>query len=120
MLQLSSQKQLSKIRRQAKKRGLRVVRDHCGNFTVIATQIEPPRPLLGLDHVPLWSVEQAIFTPLPEPPPRKKRVARLTEPSQKAVHHHHGDGEQAKAPAHSQAGHFLALVEALRTEGGAS
>src|SRR5262245_29087881 len=77
MLQVGIGKQLSKVRRQAKKRGLRVVRDRCGGFTVISTQIEPPRPLLGLDHAPLWAVEQAIFTPLPEPPPRR---ARRTEP----------------------------------------
>jgi hypothetical protein len=103
---------ISKIRYRAKKRGLRVLQDGCGCFSVISTQTEPPRPLLGLDHVPLWVVEQVILTPLPEPPPRRKRMARLAEPTstQAAV------PVEIAPPAHGQAHHsFLSLVEALRT-----
>jgi hypothetical protein len=90
---------LAKIRYRAKKRGFRILRDGTGNFTVIVTLVEPPRPLLGLDHVPLWVIEQIILTPLPEPRPRRKRTT--TEPTAKA-------------------NHFLALVEALKVQGSAS
>jgi hypothetical protein len=110
MLQLTSRNQLSKIRRHAKKHGHRVVRDNCGNFTVIDTRIEPPRPLLGLDHVPLWAIEQVILTPLPEPPPRRKRMARPAEPVPMV---------QAVAPT-SACHSFLTLVEALKAQGSAS
>jgi hypothetical protein len=119
MLQLTSRTQLSKIRRHAKKRGYRVLRDGCGNFTVITTQIEPPRPLLGLDHVPLWAIEQVIFTPLPDlsprpkPQPRPIGFVRLTETATPVA--------TTTAPAHAQAHHsFLALVKALWAKGGAS
>ena len=90
---------LAKIRYRAKKRGFRILRDGTGNFSVISTQTEPPRPLLGLDHVPLWVIEQIILTPLPEPRPRRKRMA--TEPTAKADQ-------------------FLTLVEALKAQGRAS
>lgn|SRR5262245_36874141 len=118
MLQVTSQKQLAKIRRHAKKRGFRVVRDNCGNFSVIDTRIEPPRPLLGLDHAPLWAVEQAVLTPLPEPPPRRKPVARLTEPAP-VVQTVAPAETGASAPAQAHHG-FLALVEAMQTKGSAS
>jgi hypothetical protein len=112
MLQLTSRKQLSKIRRQAKKRGLRVVRDHCGGFSVISTIVEPPRPLLGLDHVPLWVIEQVLFTPLPEPPPRRKRMARPTEAAPVAQ----VAQEAQAAPLRS----FEVLAELIKAGGGAS
>jgi hypothetical protein len=102
MLQVTPKSRLAKLRRQAKKRGLRVLRDGCGNFTVISTQIEPPRPLRGLDHVPLWAVEQAISVPLPEPPPKRMARPAAAAPT---------------APAHHS---FLTLVETLKTQGGAS
>jgi|SRR5215831_10506899 len=94
-------KTLAKIRRLAKKRGFRILRDGTGNFSVISTQTEPPRPLLGLDHVPLWVIEQVILTPLPEPCPRRKPMVRPPAPT-------------------ATADHFLALVEALKAQGGAS
>jgi hypothetical protein len=101
MLQVTPQNRLAKLRRQAKKRGLRVLRDRCGGFTVVSACTEPQRPLLGLDHVPLWTVEQALAAPLPEPPPRRKRMPRPVEP--------------VPTP---QSGHsFLSLVEVLRTGG---
>jgi hypothetical protein len=119
MLQIASPTSLSKIRYRAKRRGLKVHADGTGNFTVICTRTEPPRPLVGLDHVPLWMIEQVLLTPLPEPPPRRKRMARPTEPTPtvQAV----ASVEAAPAPAHAQAHHsFLSLVEVLRTRGGAS
>jgi hypothetical protein len=116
MLQITSPNSLSKLRYQARKRGFRVLRDGCGCFSVISTQIEPPRPLVGLDHVPLWVVEQVIATPLPEPPPRRQRTVRPVTPIVEAV-----APVVAEAPAHAQAHHsFLALVEALKARGGAS
>jgi hypothetical protein len=108
MLQVTSQKRLAKLRRLAKKRGLRVVRDHCGGFSVISIMMEPPRPLLGLDHVPLWHAEQAILTPLPEPPPRRKR-ARPTEAAPVAQ-------EAQATPLRS----FQVLAELIKAGGGAS
>ena len=109
---------LAKIRYRAKKRGFRILRDGTGNFTVVAVLVEPARPLLGLDHVPLWVIEQVISTPLPEPPPRRKRMARLAEPAPtvQAV----ASIEATPAPAHAQAHHsFLSLIETLRMRGGA-
>ena len=96
-----ARKTLAKIRRLAKKRGrgFRVLRDGTGNFSVISTQTEPPRPLLGLDHVPLWVIEQVVATPLPEPRPRRKPMAA--------------------APT-AKADQFLTLVEALKAQGRAS
>ena len=74
-------KTLAHIRYRAKKRGFRVLRDGCGCFSLINIKVEPPRPLIGVDHVPLWVIEQVISTPLPEPKPRRKRMARLAEPA---------------------------------------
>jgi hypothetical protein len=119
MLQITSPLSLVKIRYRAKKRGLKVRADGTGNFTVISTQTEPPRPLAGLDHVPLWVIEQVIITPLPEPPPRRKRMARpaptiaTADPIQAIA------PVEAASPAHGQAHHsFLSLVDALKTRGG--
>ena len=71
---------------------------------------------VGLDHVPLWVIEQVITTPLPEPPPRRKRMARLAEPAPTIQ-----ATPVEPAPVHVQASHsFLALVEALRARGEAS
>jgi hypothetical protein len=120
MLQITSPISLSKLRYRAKKRGFRILRDGTGNFSVISTQIEPPRPLLGLDHVPLWVIEQIILTPLPEPPPRRQRMARPTEPAP-VVQTVQAASAEPSIPAHAQAHHsFLSLVEALRTKGDAS
>jgi hypothetical protein len=118
MLQVTSRNSLAKTRRRAKARGFRVLKDGCGCYSVIDTKIEPPRPRVGLDHVPLWVIEQVIATPRPEPPPWRKRMARPVEPTPivGAV-----APVVAEAPVHAQAHHsFLALVEALRTRGGAS
>src|SRR6516225_11877562 len=104
MLQVTSRNSLAKTRRRAKARGFRVLRDGCGYYSVIDTKIEPPRPLVGLDHVPLWVIEQIISTPLPEPPPRRQRTARPVEPTPivEAV-----APVVAEAPAHAQAHHSV-------------
>ena len=88
---------LARLRRAAKARGFRILRDGCGGFSLIDVKVEPPRPLLGCDHQQLWVIEQVILTPLPELPPRRKRMAR----------HPAGDS-------------FLSLVEMLKAQGGAS
>src|SRR5262249_25022375 len=75
MLQYTPSNQLSKLRYRAKRHGLRILRDGCGGFSLIDVKVEPPRPLLGCDHQQLWVIEQVILTPLPEPPPRRKRMA---------------------------------------------
>jgi hypothetical protein len=107
MLQITPPNRLAKIRRHAKRRGFRILRDGTGAFSVIDTRIEPPRVLLGLDHAPLWAIEQAILAPLPEPPPRRKRMVRLVEPPNTA--------------APTEAGHpFRVLVDTLKAGGGAS
>jgi hypothetical protein len=112
MLQVTSPTSLAKIRYQAKKRGFRVLRDGCGCFSLINTRVEPPRPLIGVDHVPLWVIEQVIFTPLPEPSPRRKRMARLSEPTPIV--------EEAPAPATSSPERsFHQLIRLLREQGGA-
>jgi hypothetical protein len=116
MLQISSPLPLSKIRYRAKKRGLRVRADGTGNFTVFCIRTEPPRPLVGADHIPLWCVEQVVCAPLPERPPRRRRMARLAEPAPVVE-------EVAPALAPAQAGHgqeaFRRLIELLQTRGGA-
>jgi hypothetical protein len=101
MLQITSPSSLSKIRYQAKKRGFRVLRDGCGCFSLINTKVEPPRPLIGVDHVPLWVIEQVIFTPLPEPRPRRKR------------------SNGAPQASHPAATSFTHLVDLLKAQGGA-
>jgi hypothetical protein len=72
---------LARIRRQARKRGLRVLKDWTGSYNLVDTHIEPPRALVGLEHASLSDIEAAVRTPLPPPRPTRKRppVERLTE-----------------------------------------
>jgi len=116
MLQVTSRSSLAKTRRRAKARGFRVLKDGCGCYSVIDTKIEPPRPLVGLDHVPLSTIERIIATPLPKPPPRRQRMARPVEPTTVSTM-----PVVAEAPADAQARHpLLALMEVLKARGGAS
>jgi hypothetical protein len=119
MLHLSSRSSLSKIRYQARKRGLKIRADGTGNFSVISIQTEPPRPLVGADHVPLWCVEQIVLAPLPERPPRRKRMARPVEPTPIVE-----EVAPVEAPVPAQAGHgqepFRRLIELLQARGGRS
>jgi hypothetical protein len=72
---------LARVRRQAKKRGLRVLKDWTGAYNLVDTHVEPPRALAGLQHASLDDIETAVTIPLPPPrPPRQRpRVERLTE-----------------------------------------
>jgi hypothetical protein len=109
---------LARIRRQAKRRGFRVLRDWAGGYSLVDAKIEPQRALLGLDHAPLWTIEQTLFTPLPEPPPRRKRAARPGV--EETLRNSEQTAETSREP-HAQAHHsFLALVEALKAQGGES
>jgi len=116
MLQVTLQKQLLKFRRQALKRGFRVLRDGCGGFSLIDVKVEPPRPLLGCDHQQLWVIEQLILTPLPEPPPRRKRMARLVEPAPAAEVM--APAEVEARQAHHLEASFRRLVDLLKARGG--
>lgn|SRR5262249_4353355 len=91
---------LARIRRQARKRGFRILRDWQGTFSLVDTKIEPPRALAELTHVPLPTIETAISTPLPPPrlPRKRPGMARLTEAvetsqaSHPAADHGHDNG----------------------------
>jgi hypothetical protein len=109
--------ELARIRRQARKRGFRVVQDRCGGYSLIDVKVEPARPLLGCDHQQLWVIGQVLAVPLPEPPPRRRRMARLAEPTPIVE----------EAPASAQANHgqvsyersFQQLIRLLQEQGGA-
>src|SRR5262245_11335350 len=64
---------LARIRRQARKRGHRVLKDWTGSYSLIDAYVEPPRALAGLEHASLSDIETAVFTPLPPPRPPRKR-----------------------------------------------
>src|SRR5262249_55809739 len=65
---------LARIRRLAKKRGFRVLKDWSGSWSLVDARIQPPRALVGLVHVTLTKIEIAVLTPLPEIPPRRRNV----------------------------------------------
>lgn len=65
--------ELPHLRRHAKKRGFRILRDWAGNYSLVDTRVNPQRSLTGLSHVPLGTIGDALVTPLPPP---KIRVAR--------------------------------------------
>jgi hypothetical protein len=99
---------LARIRRQARKRGFRVLRDWTGGFNLVNTHVEPPRALVGLEHASLADIETAVATPLPPPrPPRKRSVERLTEPA----------GAQPSQASHPAAASFGSLIDLLNGGG---
>lgn len=65
---------LARIRRFAKKRGFRVLKDWSGTWSLVDARIQPPRALVGLVHVTLARIETAVLTPLPEVPPRRRKA----------------------------------------------
>jgi len=94
---------LARVRRVAKKRGLRILKDWTGRYNLVDTHVEPPRALVGLEHASLSDIEAAVFTPLPPPRPPRKRNG--------------GAPQQASHPA---AASFTRLVDLLKAQGGAS
>jgi len=95
---------LARIRKQAKRRGLRVLKDFTGNYNLVSTHTEPPRALAGLEHASLSDIEVAVFTPLPPPRPPRQRVARLADP-------------QPSQTSHPAAASFVSLVDLLNGGG---
>jgi hypothetical protein len=65
---------LARVRRQARKRGFRVLKDWSGSWSLVDARIQPPRALVGLVHVTLAKIETAVLTPLPEVPPRRRKA----------------------------------------------
>jgi hypothetical protein len=65
---------LMRLRRLARKRGFRILRDWQGTFSLVDTRIEPPRALSGLTHVPLAVIGEAVLAPLP--PPKLRRAIK--------------------------------------------
>ena len=100
---------LARIRRQARKRGFRVLRDWTGAYNLVDTHVEPPRALAGLEHTSLSDIETAVTTPLPPPRPPRKRspVERLTEPV----------GVQPPQAPHPAAASFGSLIDLLNGRG---
>ena len=47
---------LTKLRYEAKKRGLRVLKDWSGTWSLVDTKVEPQRALQGLLHVDLLQI----------------------------------------------------------------
>ena len=101
---------LARIRRQAKKRGHRVLKDWTGEYSLVDANVEPPRALAGLEHASLEAIEVAVTTPLPPPRPPRKRpaMARLED---------NGSPQPSQAP-HPAAANFTSLVDFLK--GGAT
>jgi hypothetical protein len=100
---------LARLRREARERGFRILKDWSGRWSLVDARIEPQRALFGLLHVPLHRIEAALAAPLPAPKPRRRRT--ITVPAATAT-----DG-----PPDAEADHpLLALVEALKAAGSAS
>jgi hypothetical protein len=96
---------LARIRRQARKRGFRILKDWSGAaYDLVCTSIHPPCALVELNHVPLGVIEAALSWPLPPPRLPRKRVARPTEPQPTAQACH-----PAAAPGFHQA--FVDLLK---------
>jgi isopenicillin N synthase-like dioxygenase len=69
---------LARLRREARQRGFRVLKDWSGRWSLVDARIEPQRALFGLLHVPLLKIECALATPLPAPKPRRRRTITVT------------------------------------------
>jgi hypothetical protein len=73
---------LMRLRRLARQRGFRILRDWQGTFSLVDTRIEPPRALGGLTHVPLAMIGEAVLTPLP-PPKLRRAIKSVPKPGLK-------------------------------------
>jgi hypothetical protein len=69
---------LNRLRRYARARGFRILRDWTGAYSLVDARIAPQRALDGLVHVPLATIGVALTAPLPAPKP--KRVRPMTPP----------------------------------------
>jgi hypothetical protein len=96
---------LARIRRWAKRRGHRVLKDWTGQYSLVDANVEPPRALAGLEHASLSDIEVAVTTPPPPPRPSRKRqpMARLE-----------GNGSpQSPQASHPGARSFEVLIDLL-------
>ena len=59
---------LRQLRRIAKRRGFRVLKDWTNSWSLVDTRIAPPRALVSLWQVDLDEIDLALTTPLPPPP----------------------------------------------------
>jgi hypothetical protein len=76
---------LNRLRRQARARGFRILKDWTGIYSLVDARIEPQRALDGLVHVPLAAIGVALMTPLPAPKPKRVRRATVVEPMARLV-----------------------------------
>jgi hypothetical protein len=103
---------LARLRREARQRGFRILKDWSGRWSLVDARIEPQRALFGLLHVSLQKIEIALATPLSARKPRRRRT--ITVPTTTATA---PDG----TPDSTKADHpLLALVEILKTARGQS
>jgi hypothetical protein len=80
-----SQSYLNRLRRYARARGFRILKDWTGTYSLVDTRVEPQRALDGLVHVPLAVIGVALTTPLPVPKPKRVRRAAVVEPMARLV-----------------------------------
>ena len=75
---------VARLRRVARRRGFRVLKDWTSTWSLVDTRIAPPRALIGLWQVGLDEIDEALSLPLPTPKPRIRRPkqVRPTEPVQ--------------------------------------
>jgi hypothetical protein len=102
---------LARLRREARQRGFRVLKDWTGTYSLVDARIEPQRALCGLLHTSLHRIELALAAPLPAPKPRRRRT--ITVPTATATATDGTPDVEADHP-------LLALVEALKAARSAS
>jgi hypothetical protein len=75
----TEKRKLARLRRLAKPRGFRVLKDWSQTWFLVDAKIAPPRALIGLFHVSLSKIETALLTPLP-PPQACRAAAEADQP----------------------------------------
>ena len=70
---------VARLRRIAKIRGFRVLKDWTSTWSLVDTRVEPPRALIGLWQVDIVDIDLALSTPLPNTsvPSRPSRMCRM-------------------------------------------
>jgi hypothetical protein len=76
---------LNRLRRYARARGFRILRDWTGTYSLVDARIAPQRALDGLVHVPLAAIGVALTTPLPPLKPKRVKRATVVEPMARLV-----------------------------------
>jgi hypothetical protein len=76
---------LNRLRRHARARGFRILKDWTGIYSLVDARIAPQRALDGLTHVSLAAIGTALATPLPPPKPKPARRATPVEPMARLV-----------------------------------